>query len=215
KNDRFQEFSPILKRKILNISSNFFFLKHKSEQIIKIAHLAYETNTFTYKIQKKPYLVIEVIKNKDFNIGYLLGKLGFINLVNMEIYKLFDEKKYFKLEFDEDVYSDDITHIERLIEDSFDMNKKAKLHKPLILKNEINLDCEHSMTYAQMQINTKDQKGLMAYVMSHFDEENIDIVMAKIQTIKRRTRNLILIEKTLYLCENKDKILEGLTCVES
>ncbi|NOX15033.1 MAG: protein-PII uridylyltransferase [Epsilonproteobacteria bacterium] len=214
KNEKFQAFSPILKRKVLNINSNFFFLKYKSEQIIKIAKLAYKTETFVYKIQTKPYLVIEVIKNRDFNIGYLLGKLGFINLVNMEIYKLFDEKKYFKLEFDEDVYSDDITHLESLVEDSFNMSKKAKLRKPIILKNEITLDCEHSITYAQMQINTKDQKGLMAYVMSRFDEENIDIVMAKIQTIKRRTRNLILIEKTLYLCENRDKILEGLTCVE-
>jgi [protein-PII] uridylyltransferase len=214
KNEKFQEFLPILKRKVLNISSNFFFLKHKSEQIIKIAKLAYETEKFIYKIQTKPYLTIEVIKNEDFNIGYLLGKLGFINLVNMEIYKLFDEKKYFKLEFDEDVYGDDITHIERLIEDSFDMSKKTKLIKPTILPNEIDLDCEHSMTYAQMHINTKDQKGLMAYIMNRFDEESIDIVMAKIQTIKRRTRNLILIEKTLYLCENKDKILEGLTCAE-
>ncbi len=214
KNEKFQEFSPTLKRKILNISSNFFFLKHKSEQIIKITKLAFETQTFIYKIQTKPYLTIEVIKNKDFNIGYLLGKLGFINLVNMEIYKLFDEKKYFKLEFDEDVYDDDITQIKELIENSFDMSRKTKLIKPMILPDDIDLDCEHSMTYAQMQINTKDQKGLMAYVMSRFDEENIDIVMAKIQTIKKRTRNLILIEKTLYLCENKNKILEGLICVE-
>ncbi len=214
KNEKFQKFSPILKRKILNISSNFFFLKYKSEQIIKIAKLAYDTDTFTYKIQTKPYLTIEVIKNRDFNIGYLLGKLGFINLVNMEIYKLFDEKKYFKLEFDEDVYSDDISHIEELIENSFDMSKKVKLHKPTILKNEIDLDCEHSMTYAQMRINTKDQKGLMAHILSKFDEEGIDIAMAKIQTIKRRTRNLILIEKTLYLCDNKNKILEGLICAE-
>ncbi len=214
KSKEFQEFSPILKRKILNISSNFFFLKHKSEQIIKIAKLAFETKTFIYKIETKPYLVIEVIKNDDFNIGYLLGKLGFINLVNMEIYKLFDEKKYFKLEFDEDVYSDDVGRIEELIESSFDMSKKTKMHKPIILQNEIELDCEHSMTYAQMRINTKDQKGLMAYVMNLFDEEGIDIVMAKIQTVKRKTRNLILIEKTLYLCENRDKILEGLICVE-
>jgi len=208
--DEFQKFPPILQRKTLNISSNFFFLKHKTEQIIKISKLAYETDTFTYKIETKPYLKIEVIRNDEFNIGYLLGKLGFLNLVNMEIYKLFDEKKYFKLEFDEDIYGDDISHIKELIENSFDMSKKTKLIKPVIKKGEIELNCEHSMTYAQMNINTKDQKGLMAYVMNRFDEEGIDIVMAKIQTIKRRTRNLILIEKTLYLCENRDKILEGL-----
>ncbi|MFK5882638.1 MAG: DUF294 nucleotidyltransferase-like domain-containing protein [Sulfurospirillum sp.] len=214
KKEEFKQFPPILQRKTLNISSNFFFIKHKSEQIIKISKLAFETETFTYKIETKPYLKIEVIRNNEFNIGYLLGKLGFLNLVNMEIYKLFDEKKYFKLEFNEDVYGDDVSHIEELIKSSFDMSKKTKLIKPVILKDEIELNCEHSMTYAQMNIHTKDQKGLMAYVMSKFDEEDIDIVMAKIQTIKRRTRNLILIEKTLYLCENKNKILEGLTCAE-
>ena len=214
KKEEFQKFSPILQRKTLNISSNFFFLKHKTEQIIKISKLAYETETFTYKIETKPYLKIEVIRNNEFNIGYLLGKLGFLNLVNMEIYKLFDEKKYFKLEFDEDIYNDDISHIKKLIENSFDMSKKTKLIKPVIKKGEIELNCEHSMTYAQMNINTKDQKGLMAYVMSKFDEEDIDIVMAKIQTIKRRTRNLILIEKILYLCDNKEKILKGLICAE-
>ncbi len=214
KKREFQKFPPILQKKALNISSNFFFLKHKTDQIIKISKLAFKTNTFTYKIETKPYLKIEVIRNDEFNIGYLLGKLRFLNLVNMEIYKLFDEKKYFKLEFNEDVYSDDISHIKELIENSFDMSKKTKLIKPVIKMSEIELNCEHSMTYAQMNINTKDQKGLMAYVMSRFDEESIDIVMAKIQTIKRRTRNLILIEKTLYLCDNKNKILEGLTCAE-
>ena len=214
KSVEFQEFSPILQRKTLNISSNLFFLKYKSDQIIKIAKLAYETDTFTYKIQTKPYLIIEIIKNEDFNIGYLLGKLGYLNLVNMEIYKLFDEKKYFRLEFNEDIYNDDISMINELIENSFDMGKKTKLTKPVILKNEIDLDCEHSMTYAKMSIHTKDQKGLMAYVMSKLDEKGIDIAMAKIQTIKRRTRNLILIEKTLYLCENKNKILGILTCAE-
>ncbi len=215
KKEEFIKFPPILKRKILNISSNFFFLKHKTDQIIKISKLAFETDTFRYKIETKPYLKIEVIRNDEFNIGYLLGKLGFLNLVNMEIYKLFDEKKYFKLEFNEDVYDDDISHIKELVENSFDMSKKTKLIEPAIKKGEIELNCEHSMTYAQMNINTKDQKGLMAYVMSKFDEEGIDIVMAKIQTIKRRTRNLILIEKTLYLCENKNKIIEEMTtCAE-
>ncbi len=214
KSEKFQEFSPILQRKTLNINSNLFFLKYKSNQIIKIAQLAYNTKTFTYKIQTKPYLVIEVIKNEDFNIGYLLGKLGYLNLVNMEIYKLFDEKKYFKLEFDEEIEGDDTSRLKELIENSFDMKKKTRLVKPVILRNEVDLDCEHSMTYAQMHIHTKDQKGLMAYVMSKFDEKNIDIAMAKIQTIKRKTRNLILIEKTLYLCENKNKILESLTCAE-
>jgi [protein-PII] uridylyltransferase len=214
KSQDFQQLPSILRKKTLNISSNFFFLKHKTHQIIKISKLAFETETFTYKIETEPHLKIEVIRNNEFNIGYLLGKLGFLNLVNMEIYKLFDEKKYFKLEFNEDIQNSDTSYIKELIENSFDMSKKTKLIKPNIKRDELKLNCEHSMTYAQMNINTKDKKGLMAYVMSRFDEEGIDIVMAKIQTIKGRTRNLILIEKTLYLCENKNKILEGLICAE-
>ncbi len=214
KDDEFKSFSPILQRKILNISSNLFFLKHKSKQIIKIAKLARETDTFTYKVQTTPYLAIEVIRHENFNIGYLLGKLGFLDLVNMEIYKLFDEKKYFKLEFNENISQDDKSRISELIENSFDMSKKTKLIKPNILKDEIGLDCNHSMTYAGMSINTKNQRGLMAYIMTTFDEENIDISMAKIQTIKGRTRNLLLIEKTVHLCENKDTILNRIiTCV--
>lgn len=207
KNEEFKKFPPLLQKKILNISSSFFFLKYPSDEIVEIAKLADATETFKYAIKTSPYLTIEVMRHSNFNIGYLLGKLGFLDLVHMEIYKLFDDKKYFKLEFDEDISKDDAMRIKSLIEDSFDMSRKTNLIKPHILKNEITLDCEHSLSYAGMSINTKNQKGLMAYVMSRFDEKNIDISMAKIQTIKGRTRNLFLIEKTLYLCENKDKIL--------
>ncbi len=87
------------------------------------------------------------------------------------------------------------------------MSKKATLKVPVLLQGEIDLDCDHSKSYALMHINTKNQKGLMAYVMSIFDEHGIDIAMAKIQTIKNRTRNLLLIEKTVELCENQEKIL--------
>ena len=48
----------------------------------------------------------------------------------------------------------------------------------------------------------------MAYIMSMFDEHGIDIAMAKIQTIKNRTRNLLLIEKTVGLCKNEKNVLD-------
>ena len=82
------------------------------------------------------------------------------------------------------------------------------LKKPTILRGEIDLDCDHSKSYALMHINTKNQNGLMAYIMSIFDEHGIDIAMAKIQTIKNRTRNLLLIEKTVGLCNNEKNILD-------
>ncbi len=214
KNDEFQKFSPLLKKKILNIQSNFFFLKYRSEQIIKLAKKAYDTDRFSYEIETSPHLIIEVFRNQDFNIGYLLGKLSFLDLVSMEIYKLFDNKKYFRLEFNENIEETETLHVKEIIEASFDMSKKLNLKKPIIKRGEIELDCDHSESYAKMSINTTNQKGLMAFLLSLFDEERIDIALAKIQTIKNRTRNLILIEKTLYLCENKKRILEELICAE-
>jgi [protein-PII] uridylyltransferase len=144
----------------------------------------------------------------NFNIGYLLGKLSYLDLVQMDIYKLFDGKKYFQIDFNENVTENDIEIIKELIENSFDMSKKVTLKKPTILKGEIDINCEHSKSYALMHVNTKNQHGLMAYFMSVFDEHGIDIAMAKIQTIKNRTRNLLLIEKAVGLCNNGENILD-------
>ena len=47
----------------------------------------------------------------------------------------------------------------------------------------------------------------MAYVMGVFKEFNIKIVSAKVQTIKDRTRNLFLIQKSGALDLNYKKIV--------
>ncbi len=215
KSQKFKELSSIQKRKILNIQSSFFFLKYKSDQIIDLAKRAFETDTFRYNIHPQPHLTVEVFRNTDFNLGYFLGKLSFLDLVSMEIYKLFDNKKYFKLEFSKNIEQEDLSYVKEIIEDSFDMKKKFNIKKPVIREGEISIECEHSETYAKMSINTLNQKGMMAYLMSVFDDKEIDIALAKIQTIKNRARNLILIEKTLYLCQNKEEILKGIvTCAE-
>jgi [protein-PII] uridylyltransferase len=147
------------------------------------------------------------VRTRAFNLGYFLSKLVFLNLAHMEIFKLFDEKKYFHMEFSSTVKDEEIYHIHKLIEDSFDMSKKTSLEPPKIAPNELNLDCEHSNSYAQLFLNTKDQQGLMAYIISLFDELGLDIASAKIQTIKRKARNLFLIEKQAKLCDNKEKII--------
>lgn len=197
-----------LQKKTLSIESNFFFLKQKSHEIIQIAKDAEETDNYRFKITNETHLGISVIRSKSFNIGYLLGKLSYLDLAHMDIYKLFDNKKYFHIDFNEKVQEGDMIHIEELVNNSFDMSKKTILKKPTILKGEILLDCEHSKSYALMRINTKNQHGLMAYIMSIFDEHGINIAMAKIQTIKNRTRNLLLIEKTAGLCKNDNNILD-------
>jgi [protein-PII] uridylyltransferase len=126
----------------------------------------------------------------------------------MEVFKLFDNKKYFKIDFKENLDESDIPYIKSLVEKSFDMNKTVTLCKPIISKNEIDIDCEHSKTYAKISLNTKNQKGLMAYMMSIFDQLSIRVATAKVQTIKNRTRNLFLIEKKIDLCkDNGEEIL--------
>ena len=49
--------------------------------------------------------------------------------------------------------------------------------------------------------------------MAIFVDIGVDIASAKIQTIKNRTRNLILIEKNGKFCKNHERIIEKL-CVE-
>ncbi|MDD3463014.1 MAG: HD domain-containing protein [Sulfurospirillaceae bacterium] len=208
KNSEFLALPKALQKKTLSIKSNFFFIKQKPHEIIAIVQSAEKTEKeYSFSIKNDSHLSITIVRTKAFNIGYFLGKLTFLDLVNMEIYKLFDEKKYFQIDFQEKVEDGSCAYIEELLSKSFDMKKKAQIAKPTILKNEISLECNHSKSYAMMRINTKNQKGLMAYMMSVFDEQNIDIAMAKIQTIKNRTRNLLLIEKTINLCDNKEEIL--------
>lgn len=210
KSPEFLALPKALQKKTLSVQSNFFFLKQKSYEIIQIVKEAEETpeNNYRFKITNDSHLGITVIRGLSFNIGYLLGKLSYLDLAHMDIYKLFDDKKYFQIDFNEKAHESDLPLIEELINNSFDMSKKVTLKKPIILKGEIDIDCEHSKSYALMHINTKNQNGLMAYVMSIFDEQGIDIAMAKIQTIKNRTRNLLLIEKTVGLCKNDQNILD-------
>lgn len=210
KSPEFLALSKALQKKTLSVTSNFFFLKQKSHEIVAIVKEADETpeESYRFRITNDTHLGITVIRGKSFNIGYLLGKLSYLDLAHMDIYKLFDNKKYFQIDFNEKVSESDIELIRELVDHSFDMSKKVTLKKPTILKGEITIDCDHSKSYALMQINTKNQNGLMAYFMSIFDEHGIDIAMAKIQTIKNRTRNLLLIEKTVGLCKNEHTVLD-------
>ncbi|WP_458699812.1 HD domain-containing protein [Sulfurospirillum sp. 1307] len=204
----FQNLSGILQRKILSITSNYFFIKHKPIEILEIASIAKETQEFKAKIQNDTHLSISIIKSLPLNVGYLLGKLSFLDLINMEIFKLYDDKKYFKIDFNENVDNSDLPYIHKLIDESFDMSKTTTLCKPIIREDEIEIDCDHSKTLAKITINSPNQKGMMAYFMSILDDEGIDVSTAKIQTIKNRARNLFLIEKTIDLCDNKNKLIE-------
>ncbi len=212
RNPLFISSSKVFQKKILSIPSNFLFLKYKASEIFNLSKWAYELSRsdreFDYKIENGGNLSIYIIRKKELNLGYLLGKLSYLNLVNMDIVKLFDNIKYFKIDFHERVDEGEIFYIRELIENSFDMSKRVKYNKPFILKEEIVIDCDHSESYGEMKLNAKDQKGLMAYIIAVFDDLGIDIVSAKIQTIKKRAINLFILEKNNRFCRNINKIYD-------
>lgn len=80
----------------------------------------------------------------------------------------------------------------------------------MIRKNEIEIDCGHSPTYARMSLDTPDQQGLMAFIIDVFDRRGIDIATAKIATVKGRASDLFLIEKNGRFCHNTGEILAEL-----
>jgi len=211
RNALFQTLRPTQQKKVLQIPSDLLFLRYSPLNIMTIIQNAFATKDYTFKISNKEYLTIEVTRRKSFNIAYLLGKLSTIGVVNMNICKLFDDLKFFKIDFATKVLPDDIPRIEEILHESFDTSKKSTLSVPIIEKNELEIDCEHSKTYAVMHLNCKDQKGLLAYVIYIFDEMGIDIATAKVHTYKSRVRDLFLIEKNGKFCHNVDTIVNKLT----
>jgi len=203
--------SRLMKKKILHIESNQMYLKYKSEDIIKIAIRANDTLDWDYTISNKEILSIKITRAVPLNLGYLLGKMQFLNIISMGIYKLFDDKKFFQISFDEKVDDEELPFIEDIIKHSFDMTKEIKLKKPIISQNEIIVDCNHTDELALMKINTKDQKGLFSYIAKTFDDFGVEINSAKIQSLRGKANDLILISRNGHFCSNKDKILELLT----
>ncbi len=197
--------------KILQMPSNLLFLRYRPERIIEIAKKAFETEHFTYHISNRDYLTIEIIRADSINLSYLLGKLSTLEVVNMDISKLFNELKYFKIDFATRVDDDEIGLIEQIINDAFDPTKKSIDKIPLIKREDIDIDCEHSKSYAIMHLRSKNQRGLLAYIIDMFDEMGIDIVTAKVHTLKNRVRDMFLIEKNGNFCHNTERIIEKLT----
>jgi [protein-PII] uridylyltransferase len=211
KDERFKNFKKISQKKIINIESDLLFIKYKKEHILNIVDLALNSkNNFDFNIINNKNLSIEILKSIDLNLGYLLGKLSFLSIVNMDIFLLFDDKKYFKIEFLEKVDESEILFIEDIIKSSFDMSKKLKLKKPIINRSDICIDKNHSDNIAKMTLTAKDQKGLFGYIAKIFDEFGVNIESAKIHTSKNRVKDLILIKKNGKFVINIDKILHEL-----
>jgi [protein-PII] uridylyltransferase len=212
KTKQFEALPLVIKKKLLSIESNQLFLKFKALDIIDIAVKAKDIQTMNYKIYNtSENLIISIIRVAPLNFGFLLGKLGFLDVKSTGIYKLYDDKKFFQIEFNQSVEEEDIPYIQEIIENSFDMSKILKMKKPIIKKDEILIDCNHTEKLAKMQVTTLEQKGILSYIATIFDQFNIEIHSAKIHSTKRRANDLFLIEKNGNFCSNKEKILDLLT----
>lgn len=206
---RFNNMPIDLQKNILSIESNQLFLKYKALSILNISTIAYNTNTMDYKLKITPDdFTISIIRTIPLNLGFLLGKLGFLDVKSTGIYKLFDGKKFFEIQFAQTINEEDLPYIKEIIENSFDMSKTIDIKKPNIKKDEIIIDCNHTDVLAEMKLTTLDQKGLFSYIASIFDRLNIEIHSAKIHSTRTKANDLFLIEKNGNFCPNKDEIVK-------
>ncbi len=211
--DRYKQLPSSIQKKIMYISSNQIFLRLKAEDILDISIKAKDVDTFIYKITNETHLTIRIIRKSPLNLGYLLGKLEFLNIAAMDIFKLYDNKKAFHISFSEKVDSEDLFLIEEIIKNSFDMSRTTTTKTPLIKRNDIKIDCNHTAYLASMHIIAKDQKGLFAYVAKIFDDFKVEIESAKLHTLNGYARDLILIEKNGNFCSKQEEIV-NLICIK-
>jgi [protein-PII] uridylyltransferase len=208
--EHFNTLSKTLQRKLLSVDSNLFFLKHTPEEMIDLARRTVSAEPFGFQATSTPHLTLEVIAKAPLNLGWLLGRLAWLDLSAMDIFKLFDGAKLFRMVFKKPL-EEPLADLKALVEKSFDMALKLPYPRPVIAPGEIETDCDHSPTYARLSLTTADQQGLMAFMIDTFDSFQIDIATAKIGTVKGRTHDLFLIEKNGPFCHNREKILEALT----
>ena len=200
--------------KLSRIRSTALFLHYEAEEILDIALKAFACEGFCYNAyNESDRLVIEVWRNSiySFNVAYLLQKLERFDLKQMDIYKLFDEIKYFRLLFDKEANEADFLDIDTFIHDAFTKDKTFVPNDIEIKRDEIEINCDYSETMASMALRCKDQKGLLANLIALFDTLGIDIASAKIHTLKRKVRDLFLIEKNGNFCHNTELIIQKLT----
>jgi len=207
----FKELSRNLQKKIINIHSDLLFIKYTHQQIIDICKQANELEDHHFIITNQPFLTIEIFRKDNLDLTYLLHKLSRLEIVQMDIYKLFSGVKYFKIDFNASIEEGEYIHLHEIIHDALNNLHTIKLKRPLILKENIKIDCNHSKEHAKLTLNCKNQKGLLSYLMHLFDSLGIDISSAKIHTKMNRVNDLFLIEKNGNFCHNNEQIIKELT----
>ncbi|QSZ41427.1 HD domain-containing protein [Sulfurimonas aquatica] len=207
----FKELPRTFGKKILGVESNLFFFKHTPIDILNIAQKAKETKEYSFITKADKSLTIEIYRRVPLNLGFLLASLSHLDVASMEIFTLFDGIKYFKIDFIKNIDGSELIALEEIIHASFDMDKVISVKSIEIKREEISIDCEHSLTHAEISIHTANQPGLLAYVMNCFEELKINIITAKIHSTKKKVRDSFLMDKQSNICNNVEDIYEKLS----
>lgn len=206
----FLEASAALQDKITHIKSNLFFIKNSFEDIVKIAKIADE-NSLKFWFNNDKNLIFEMTATTGLNLENILQATSHLNLIFMSFFPLFNDKIYLKFEYVDTISDAQKKSLEELLQKSLNHIEKRKLKKPSIKKDELKFDFEYSKTYVKLNLNTKDTRGLMAYLMRVFNEFKLVLSAAKIQTIRARTRNTFYFLKTPELMQNEQRLITTLT----
>lgn len=211
KNEEFKALEQKLQKNIISIASNLFFIKLSSTQIVDICKRVKDTQEFSFVVHNEPYLSFEIISKKWIDFGRLLSRFAFLDIVSMDIFKLFDGAKYFKVSFSSKVDDSEINTIEEII-GSFASGTQKIINtpKPIIKKSDIKFDFEHSESYVKMLLTTKNQQGLLAFVIEVFDELGVDIATAKVGTIKGIAKDMFLVEKSSGIEKKQKEVIRRL-----
>ncbi|OUT08326.1 ABC transporter ATP-binding protein [Campylobacter concisus] len=207
RNSEFLALELSLQEKIFKITSNLVFIKYSASEIINLSKVADSLDTTEIFINNSKNLSIQIYTKKSLNLSALLYEFAKFDLAYMEIFELFEKKFYIRLDFNQNVKKEELETTKNLALKSLNSEVLKEPLKPNINKDEINFELNHSKDYAKLSINAKDQRGLMAYVMSVFDRLHFQVTSARIQTVKNRTRNLFLIEKNERLESKGEEIL--------
>ena len=167
------------------IESNLLFLKYTQQQIIDIALKANDCSNINLELTSHS---VKIITKSSWNMAMVLWELRNLDLAYMEIFELFDGKSYIRLD-----YNSKIENSQNQIIQALCSKDNPQCDKPVILSNEISFDMNYSQNYAKLNINSKDQRGFMVYILSMLSKFQIKLANARIQTIKNRTRNVLLL----------------------
>jgi [protein-PII] uridylyltransferase len=209
--ESFKLLARSLQRKTIKISSDMFFIKNRPQRIVNIVQKAQELKDYDFVISNNKFLTIELLRKGNFDLSYLLQKLLRLDVVSLDIYKLFSNIKYFRIDFNEKLNDENLIDIHDLLIEALTKTHELKIKKPKILEKNIFIDCEHSKEHAMLKIDCPNQKGLLSYVIKLFDNLQIDISSAKIHTKMNRINDLFLIEKNGNFCDNTSLIIKELT----